>query len=842
MCIEIYQSSAKNVLVGSVYRPPVSSKYLPKNFTEIFKDVLDNISKDGIECIILGDLNANYLKKNDSKELKDIILLNGFDQLISMPTRTTPDSSTLIDVVLSNKKANISKTDVIPFSLSDHDMIGCVRKKNHLKFESRTMTCRNYTNYDPGSLCNAISSIDLSPIYAMKDANKAWIFLRDHLIELFNSHAPMITKRVKGRHCPWLTTDVKKQMNQKDQLLRKARLSKLDNDFCIYKTAKNRCNNMVRKAKRDYHHSLINENKQNPRKFWKSIKEVFSGNKSSKLSIPYLKDNNFQLNENENDSKANFFCRYFTNIARSLKEQSFPLQNFIWKTPVQISERTYRRFNFKYVSKIFVEKELKLLKKHKSAGLDNLPPLLLRDSASVISKPISCIINLSLKSGKIPTEWKTAKVIPLHKSGKTTMPDNYRPISILPVLSKILEKAVQKQLLCYLEECNLLSPNQFGYRKKRSTEIATTLFIDNIRKEIDKGCMAGAVFIDLSKAFDTLGHSTLISKLKSYGIRNEALEWFENYFFERHQIVSFDNTLSVEYPVYCGVPQGSILGPILFLVFFNDFEDSLNFSHVVQFADDTVIYVADKSLSEIERKLNSDLENISSYFMSNELVINLKKGKTEAMLLGTSKRLANTSNGFNLLYNNTKIHETNTYNYLGYIIDQSLSLNQQFDVLYRKSAAKLKLLSKLTYYLPIDAIKCVYQATVQPTITYSCVVNLNLTHTQKQKLVSLDQRASKIVKNLEINTLDMIFKHAVKFVNKCLDGVVCSNFVNYFKVLSHQKNTRNNNHMLILPKVKLELAKRSFYFMGAKLYNSLPLEIRQSGKSFNASLRKFKFP
>ena len=143
-------------------------------------------------------------------------------------------------------------------------MIGCVRKKNHLKFESRTMTCRNYTNYDPGSLCNAVSSIDLSPIYAMKDANKAWIFLRDHLIELFNSHAPMTTKRVKGSHCPWLTTDVKKQMNQKDQLLRKARLSKLDNDFCIYKTAKNRCNNMVRKAKRDYQHSLINENKQNP--------------------------------------------------------------------------------------------------------------------------------------------------------------------------------------------------------------------------------------------------------------------------------------------------------------------------------------------------------------------------------------------------------------------------------------------------------------------------------------------------------------------------------------------------------------------------------------------------
>ena len=767
------------------------------------------------------------------------MILNGFDQLITKPTRTTSDSSTLIDVVLSNKKVNISKTDVFPLSLSDHDMIGCVRKLNHIKYEPRTKMCRNYTSYHSNKLCKNMSSLDLTLFYEMKDTNKAWVFLKDHLTALFNKHAPIITKKVKGRHCPWLTTDVKKQMNKKDYLLRKARFTKSERDFTMYKTAKNLCNNMVKIAKRNFHHALINENKHNPRKFWKSIKAVFSGDKISKLSIPYLEDNEFSPKNNE--SIANSFCSFFTNVAKSLKEQSFPLQNFVWKTPTAIHERTYRRFKFQYVSKIFVEKELKILKTHKSAGIDNLPPLLLRDSASVISKPISHIINLSLTSGKIPTEWKSAKVIPLHKSGKTTKTDNYRPISILPVLSKILERAVQRQLLYYLEECKLLSPYQFGYRKKRSTELATTLFIDNIRKEVDMASMVGAVFIDLSKAFDTLGHSTLLSKLKSYGIRNESLDWFENYFFERHQVVSFDNKISDKYPVFCGVPQGSILGPILFLIFFNDFKDTLLFSDVVQFADDTVIYVAGKNVDEIERKLNLDLINVSSFFMKNELVINLKKGETEAMLFGTCKKLSKTSNFLKLFYDNTQITYTKTYKYLGYTIDQSLCLSQQFDILYKKSATKLKLLSKLKYYLPLDAIKCVYQATIQPTITYSCTVNLNITHTQKQKLASLDQRASKIVENLDINTIDLINKHAVKLVHKCITNNVCSNFVNYFEVMSHVRDTRNNNHMLIVPKVKLEFAKRSFYFMGVKLYNSLPLEIRQAEKNFDALLKRFTF-
>ena len=200
---------------------------------------------------------------------------------------------------------------------------------------------------------------------------------------------------------------------------------------------------------------------------------------------------------------------------------------------------------------------------------------MLKDTADIIASPLTCIVNLSLESGMVPTDWKVAVVTPLYKSGSHSEKGNYRPISVLPILSKILEKAVHAQVISYFETNNLFCKFQFGYRHKRSCELAVTHFVDSIRKDIDSGKYVGAVYIDLAKAFDTVSHSVILNKLQSYGIIENELTWFTDYLFQRKQYVKFDGSKSESDFVTCGVPQGSILGPLLFLIHYNDIETVL---------------------------------------------------------------------------------------------------------------------------------------------------------------------------------------------------------------------------------------------------------------------------
>ena len=244
--------------------------------------------------------------------------------------------------------------------------------------------------------------------------------------------------------------------------------------------------------------------------------------------------------------------------------------------PPSLSTPT-KNFNFSYVSRIFVERELKSLKRRKAAGCDDIPPGILKDAAYALSSPLTHLINLSLTTGLVPNKWKIAKVTPIHKKGNTNDYNNYHPISVLNTCSKILEKAVHKQLIDHLET-NDLSKTQFGYRKNRSTELATILSSDNIRKAVDEGHLVGVLYVDLSKAFDALSHSALLEKLKSFEITGDSHNWFTDYVFNRKQFCVVENCESKLLIITCVFPQGSILGPLLFLMFFNDFEKCLKHS------------------------------------------------------------------------------------------------------------------------------------------------------------------------------------------------------------------------------------------------------------------------
>ena len=495
-----------------------------------------------------------------------------------------------------------------------------------------------------------------------------------------------------------------------------------------------------------------------------------------------------------------------------MKSISFPLRNCTWNYCRKRPLRTKSIFKFSLITPGYILKHLNKLKRNKATGIDSLPPNMLKDCAEEIAGPITHIINLSLMTSMVPTIWKTAKVKPVFKSGNVDLDENYRPISILPILSKLLERTVHDQLYSFMESNRLLSDCQFGFRKRRSTKLAATLLCDSVRRGFEDGLLVGCLFLDLSKAFDTMGHSLIIEKLMLHGVSGPELAWITDYLFNRTQTVEINNHQSQKEAITSGVPQGSILGPLLFIVFFNDICDFIQHSSIIQYADDTVIYFSGKTTNEIETALNQDLSSIVKYCEENELLLNFKKGKTEVMLLGTAQRMARYGNILTIKHNHTIVNSTN------------------FDQSYKTASSQLRLLYGVRKFLTPNAAQSIYDLMILPLLTYSCSIKTTFNEGQKSKLIaSLERRAAKIIGVPSVKkTVSVMEKELCAMVKNCVKKEYRHKiFDNYFTVIKHNFGTRNNKKLLQLPSIKLQASRPSFYFGAAKIVNNLGISSRE---------------
>ena len=832
--IEICYPHTKSFIVGIIYKPPDSSKHLSECFNDILSNSLSIIDAENKEVIILGDINCDYLVKNDHRFIKEIFTINGYKQLINKPTRITETTETLIDVIQTTHPINISKSVVIPAGLSDHDMIGCVRKMYKFKRNPKTITCRNYAKYNPETINKELVNNDWENVYNSVDANIAWQHMNSLLTKTIDQHAPFISKRVKNKPSPWLSIDIKKQMNLRNQLMRKARKTGCELDISKYKQKRNYVKNAISRAKHTHYNTILKENASKPEKFWKTVKEVFP-TKSKGDQQP----SSFIINGSKTTDKkviVNGFCKFLSTVASKLKSVAFPLTDCVWghkllKTSSKIIPS--KCFRFTPVSSIEILSYLQKLKRNKAVGIDNLPPGFLKDVAFIIAKPLTHVINLSLMTGTVPTDFKNAKVTPLFKSGATDKLDNYRPISVLSTISKILEKCVHTQVMKYLEVNNLLSIYQFGFRKNRSTELAATTFIDQVRKGMDNGKYTGAIYIDLSKAFDTISHATILNKLPEFGIVGTPYDWFSSYLFCRYQSVAMNNVVSDSEPIYCGVPQGSILGPLLFLLHFNNSAKTLVHCNIVKYADDTVLFISHQDIDVVEKLLNKDFCNICRWLEENELIINPKKGKTEFMVFGTNIRLSWLNNPpMEIQYNNTTINFTTSYKYLGLLVNDTLNMSEHIAMTLKKASSRVHLLRRIRFFIDSNTAATIYKSMIVPLLTYCPLVTSCMTNTLNLNLERLEIRAARII-SADITTRipkvsNIHRKRCCTFVYRCLQQDVCENFINYFEVVSGRIKTRNQGLLIRLPKIKLEVARKGFYFMGAKYFNELPYNIRNA--------------
>jgi hypothetical protein len=374
---------------------------------------------------------------------------------------------------------------------------------------------------------------------------------------------------------------------------------------------KNKVTNMIRQAKSDYYKTLIEENANNSRAMWKYLRDLAP---SPVSKVPESVEVNGSV-VTEPAGIANAFNNFFCNIANTYltgNTTDTPYDPTQLKDYIKDKINAETTFTIPPIEEEMVEKQLNGLILKKATGIDQISAKLLKAASPIIAKPLTTIFNLSISGGVVPTMWKTARVTAIHKSGDLNTLSNYRPISVLPLLSKIIEKHVHTHLYKYLTDHNLLHSAQSGFRANHSCESALTRLVDMWSKAINNNQMNGVVLLDLRKAFDLVDHKVLLDKLDYYQLSSTARAWFKSYLNERSQTVVFKGTPSEKSALTVGVPQGSILGPLLFIIHLNDLPLKLQETSLDMYADDSTMTVSHCNITNIESCLNSDLQRVQT--------------------------------------------------------------------------------------------------------------------------------------------------------------------------------------------------------------------------------------
>ena len=411
---------------------------------------------------------------------------------------------------------------------------------------------------------------------------------------------------------------------------------------------------------------------------------------------------------------ASKFNNYFINIGPSLAEKIPSVPG----THLQYLKRNSNSIFIKPTSSEEVISIANNLQVNKGSGFDDLSPKVVKGVIHMLAPVLTNIFNRSIEQGCFPDQMKVAKVTPIYKSDDKLAVTNYRPISVLPVLSKILEKIMYLRLTEFITANQLLSDKQYGFRENHSTALALLDLTDKISRQIDEKKHSLGIFIDLSKAFDTLDHHILIRKLEYLGIRGLALQWFESYLSNRTQFVNINKTASARLFIRCGVPQGSILGPLLFILYINDITNVSTDVYLIMFADDTNIFLHDKDIQHLENKANSELNKFSDWFKLNKLSINVKK--THYILFRS--KLNKTATELKIAVNGTVIESCRSTKFLGVIINQHLTWSDHVSVLKLKVSKNLGVIKKIRHNLTSESLKSLYYALIYPYISYCNIV------------------------------------------------------------------------------------------------------------------------
>ena len=569
------------------------------------------------------------------------------------------------------------------------------------------------------------------------------------------------------------------------------------------------------------------------KKTWSLLKEV-TGKKNNSKPIPkqFVKDDVVLKNEIDIVNEFNIF---FTNIGPNLAKTIPPSKHA--KITDYLPDFISNTMFLMPVTNNELLATVSQLANKKSQDHDDLDMSTVKVIVPHAMSPLLHIFNLSFTTGKFPDNMKIAKVIPLFKSGTKSDFSNYRPISLLPQFSKILEKLFCARLVAFVEKNKILFESQYGFRHNHSTGLALAELVEYVTEAMDKKDSTIGVFIDLKKAFDTVDHSILIKKLDHYGIRGLASTWIQNYLYNRKQYVAVSGLNSHMLPIACGVPQGSILGPILFILYINDMSrvsDQLKF---IIFADDTNIFHSSPNLDTAASLMNRELEKLNTWFKVNKLSLNIKK--TNYMLFGSNSKKK--QKPINIVIDNQEISKTEVTKFLGVFIDSHLSWNHHIDALRNKLSKSLGIMYRARHFLESNTLYLLYCSLITPYLDYCCEIwgatsrkNLNKIEIMQKKAIrivaksSYDSHTAPLFR--KFNTLKL--QHLISMKTCCvmykankllLPGNLQGRFTKNTEFHNHKTRSNHNFHVS-----NINTSKRlnSVLCKGKRLWNSLPVNLK----------------
>ena len=848
----------QKVIVGSVYRHPGTNL---NEFQNEFEKTLQNIDKECCHSFIGGDFNLDGLKietHRKTAEFYECLMTLNFIPTITLPTRITETTMTLIDNVFMKINENNVNSIMISGNLysdiSDHlPNFVILRNAKYKSIECTRPKVRIFGEKNMSNFMNAFNTSEWNDFFNTTDVNGLLSLFYEKFNTLFEQSFPLRTlSRKRSKDKIWLTTGLKTAIRQKSELYRKFLNHPSQQNKTLYTKYKNILTSLLRQAETNHYLEKIENKKKNIRALWQIYGPIINPGKNKQpTKIEKIVSGNRILTSKK--TIANALNDHFVNIGPKLLKHSMKSNNFESYLKYDQNNSFFLHPTDPSEIQVIISNQ----DSNKTPGDDEITGKLLKKCPAMFSKLISHIVNTAIDSGKYPEKLKLGKVIPIYKKGDKYDPTNYRPINLLSTINKIIEKVLYKRLYDYFEKNNIIYKYQFGFRHSYSTTMALIEITDQIREQLENKNITIGIYIDLTKAFDLVNHKILISKLQTYGIRGPAIELIKSYLSDRYQYTKVDSAKSDVSKIQCGVPQGSVLGPLFFLMFVNDMQYCTN-AQLRLFADDTNIFISNKDPSIIKQQAEECLNDITKWLQANELLLSEDKTKF-SIFVPCKKKIPHILNEIKV--NGRIVQRTDSCKYLGVVLDDKLSFDKHINQLSKDLIKVICAFKIVKHWVPNEHKMKLYYAYFHSKLQYGIEIYGTSANKHIKKIEVLQHKAIKALFNLDPLTPSAYLYHKfkvlpakdiysckiAKFIFNQIHGDQNNVFSSFFSSIAqchdNYPNTRNRNKLHI-KRVNTVNGSKMVKIRGAEIWNSLTDVFKQdlmnlSHFQFNKMIKDF---